>query len=43
MCGTANPINATGPQNAVVVAVKIPVASSNRLRVLLIFTPRFSA
>ena len=43
MWGTANPINATGPQKAVVAAVRIPVARSSRFLVLLIFTPKFSA
>ena len=43
ICGTANPIKAIGPQKAVVIAVSIPVAINNRLRVSRTFTPRFSA
>ena len=43
MWGTANPMNETGPQKAVVTAVRIPVEMSNKLRVRLMFTPRFSA
>ena len=43
MCGTANPMNDTGPQKAVVTAVRIPVEMSNKFRVRLMFTPRFSA
>ena len=43
MCGTANPMNDTGPQKAVVTAVRIPVETSSRLRVRLMFTPKFSA
>ena len=43
MCGTAKPMNDTGPQNAVVTAVRIPVEIKSKLRVRLMFTPRFSA
>ena len=43
ICGTANPINETGPQKAVVTAVRMPVEIRSRFRVLLIFTPKFSA
>ena len=43
MCGTAKPINDTGPQNAVVTAVRIPVETNNKFLVRLMFTPRFSA
>ncbi len=43
ICGTANPMKAIGPQNAVVTAVRIPVAISRRLRTLRMFIPRLSA
>ena len=43
ICGTARPINDTGPQNAVVTAVRIPVDMSTILRILLRFAPRFAA
>ena len=43
MCGTASPINAIGPQNAVAEAVSKPVIKSNLFRRALVFTPKFSA
>lgn len=33
MCGTASPMNATGPQNAVAAAERMPVEMSMRRRV----------
>lgn len=42
-CGTANPINEIGPQNAVVVATRTPVDSSNKVRVRIMFIPKFCA
>ena len=36
-------MNETGPQKAVVTAVRIPVEIRSRFRVLLMFIPRFSA
>lgn len=33
MCGTASPMNAMGPQKAVLVAVSNPVQQSNKVRV----------
>ena len=41
--GTANPIKEMGPQNAVVVAVRIPVQNKINMRVRFIFIPRFAA
>ena len=43
ICGTASPMKEMGPQNAVVMAVKIPTAMSNKLRVSLMLMPKFSA
>ena len=42
-CGTANPMNDTGPQKAVTTAVRIPVTNNNMLRVRRTITPKFSA
>lgn len=43
MCGTASPMNATGPQNAVTTAVSMPVDMSIMRRVLRMLRPRFVA
>ncbi len=43
MWGTASPINATGPQYAVVTAVCMPVSKSKSVRVRWAFIPRFAA
>lgn len=43
MCGVASPINETGPQKAVVMAVSMPVITSNRLRVRCVLMPILSA
>ena len=43
ICGTANPIKAPVPQKAVVIAVRIPVTTSRKLRVRCVLMPRFSA
>ena len=43
MCGTASPIKATGPQKAVVMAVRMPVTINSQLRVRTMLMPRFSA
>ena len=43
MCGTANPMNATGPQKAVVMAVRIPVESKINIRVDCMLMPKFIA
>ena len=42
-CGTAKPINATGPQNAVTVAPSTPVITRIFKRALLTGTPRLRA
>ena len=43
MCGTTNPRNPIGPQNAVTTAVSIPDSNNNLFRVALMLTPKFSA
>ena len=43
ICGTANPMNDTGPQKAVVMAVKIPVESKINFRVDCMLMPKFIA
>lgn len=43
MWGTASPINATGPQYAVVTAVCMPVSKSKSMRVCWAFIPRLAA
>ena len=43
ICGTANPINAIGPQKAQVIAVISPAQSRRRKRINFIFTPKFAA
>ena len=43
ICGTARPMNDTGPQNAVIMATSKLVESSSQLRVRIMFIPRFSA
>ena len=43
ICGTASPMKAMGPQNAVADAVRSPVTNSSLLRSATVFTPRFSA
>ena len=42
-CGIANPMNATGPQYAVTIAVKIPVVSNRKSRLFLTSTPTDAA
>ena len=43
MWGTVSPMNAIGPQNAVVTAVSRPVTRSRWLRVRVVLMPRLSA
>ena len=43
MCGTASPMNAIGPQNAVVTAVSKPVDSNRSIRVRCTLMPRLPA
>ena len=43
MCGTANPMKAIGPTNAVVLPAKILVASIINIRVFLKFIPKLFA
>lgn len=43
MCGTASPMNAMGPQKAVVAAVRMPVDKNIKLRTFRMFIPKFSA
>ena len=42
-CGTANPIKDTGPQNAVIAAVRIPVQRRIESLALFILTPKLAA
>ena len=43
ICGTANPINAIGPENAVITPVKIAVIKIMYVRVFFMLTPRLFA
>ena len=43
MCGTARPMNETGPQHAVTTAVNKPVMTKSQLRTRTTLTPRFLA